>query len=100
MLMEWARKSKRKGLLALARVAASVGRACWMAAYSAWTLGETMGLSANANLRPQGICMTSLDSRLPQMVRAATTTKMTVQAWRRDHRRAGGTTLARRLKTT
>src|SRR5882757_7160533 len=100
MLMEWAGKSRRKGLATEGRAAASVGMACCMAAYSASTLGGTMGVSANANLRPQGICMSSLDSRLPQMERAPAMTKMTVEAWRIDHRRAAGAALTRRLKTT
>src|SRR5258707_3157959 len=100
MLMERAPKSKRKGLLTEAKAGASVGMACCTAAYSACTLGGTMGVSRSADWRPQGICINSLESPLPQMVRAPTMTKMTVQDWRMDHKQAGGKALARRPKTT
>src|SRR4051812_39390933 len=100
MLMERARKSNRKGLSTVARVGASAGMACWMAAYWVCTLGGTIGVSRRADLRPQGICMSSFERRLPQMVRAAAMMKMTVHVWRIGQRRVVGTALARRLKTT
>src|SRR5260370_8498245 len=99
MVRGWGGGWGGKGLATLGRGGAWVGRGCCMAVYSAWTLGGTMGGSSNADLRPQGICMNSLESPLPQMVRAPATTKMTVQAWRKNHWRGGaGGALERRLR--